>query len=537
MPRCSAGGSGRATRGAAGLALALALVAGCAGPPPELFPVAPLVSRSLPDGGTEREYDTDADGTGDFRERLDAGGRVASMIYGDPQRGGWDDEVRLSDVGRDPARELILLLDSVPYAMVREAWDGGRLRYFPPPSRVISVFPVMTDPAFCEFFGDTPCPGVESEYYDGRRLTSAFDAYVSGANTPWQRHLDYRLNPVAHAPAYLDGLPWYLHELRRTQQLWFASSAPRLAAYFVGTSALGARRGRDGHQAALVTLDRFCQHVMHRTRGRTRITLLSDHGHNLVMSRLLRLDRAFTDLGYRVRDRIEAPQDIVLPRFGIVTYASIHTRCPERVAADVSGLEGVDFAVYLDRPRDEVVVVGPRGRARIARHDAARADAGSHGGTRRTADAVGRGGRGGAGVAYRYACDVGDPLLLRPVLDRLPRGSTADAPPGFIADAVLFAATQDHAYPDVVHRLWRAFHGLIAHTPDVMVAIGDGYHAGSGLFSTLLPLAAAHGNLRPPSSYAFATTTAGALPETLRIEDLRAALESLGVDVGGEGRR
>lgn len=505
------------------VAAALAACAGCAGPGPELFPVAPLACRVLPNGGLERDYDTDADGRADFRERLDRSGRVAAMIYDPQRRGAWDDEVRLADLRADECRDLVLLLDSVPFHMVREAWEGGRLRYFPPPSRVVSVFPVMTDLAFCEFLGDTPCPGVESEYFDGRRLSSSYDTYVSGGNSPWQRHLDYRLAPIAHAPTYLDPWPWYLHELRETQRLFFRDGAPRRAAYCVGTSALGARHGRDGHQAALVALDRFCQRVMFRTRGRARITLLSDHGHNLVRSRLLHLDEWLARLGYRVRDRLEGPQDVVLPQFGIVTYASIHTRSPERVAADVAGLEGVDFAAWLDRARDEVVVIGVRGRARIARRER---PASSH----RAPD--GAVGLGGPRVEYRYQCETGDPLRLKPVLEALSPAGGGSAPE-FVADALLFAATLEHEYPDVVHRLWRAFHGLILHTPDVMVAIDDGYHAGSGLFSTLMPLAAAHGNLRPPSSFAFAMTTAGELPAALRMEDLRSALERLGVDVRG----
>ena len=49
--------------------------------------------------------------------------------------------------------------------------------------------------------------------------------------------------------------------------------------------------------------------------------------------------------------------------------------------------------------------------------------------------------------------------------------------------------------------------------------------------SRLIRMSAAHGNLKQSSSSAFVMTTAGPLPEVLRMEDLGGALQELGVPV------
>lgn len=484
----------------------------CAGPAPKLFPAAPIDTRPLADGGTLRRYDTDGDGRADVGERLSADGRIVAL-YDAAATARWDKsdthvsdvpEIRLDGIPPADRNELFIILDSVPYAVVRETRERGRFRFFHPPARVIAPFPVMTDLALAEFFGISPCAGVESAYYDGETLTNGYFTYASDENTPWHRFLDYRLNPVMHGTAYLHPRPWFDHELRRIQECFLKQDRQRLTAYCVGTSALGAMYGRNGHQTALVQLDRLCQALLHARRGRIRITLMSDHGHNLVSSRRLPLAEFLSRCGYRVTKQLEKTGDVVVPQFGVVTCAAIHTHEPVAVARDVVGAEGVDLAACL-APSGEVRVFSrDGGEARITR--------------RRN--------------AYHYHALAGDPLQLTPILARLREAGRIDAD-GFIDDETLFQATRDHVYPDAVRRLWRAFHGLIAHTPDVFVSIRDGWHWGSRLMSRTLDLAAAHGSLNRLSSSGFVMTTAGELPPVVRMDRLRAVLKTVNVSVPG----
>jgi len=346
---------------------------------------------------------------------------------------------------------------------------------------------------------------VESEYFDGRVLVNGYDVYTNNVNRPWLAEVDYALNPIAHAFAYLDQHAWFNHELRRTQEV-FDQRQKRpeqmTTAYVVGTSALGAREGRNGHREALIKLDRFCQQIIYETRGRVRITLLSDHGHNLEVSQRIPLAELLARLGYRVGNTLDRPGDVVVPEFGMVTCAAIYTHSPVQVAHDVVGLEGIEFTMYRDED-DHVVVVDRTGVARISR----RAN------------------------RFRYHCESGDPLKLRAILDQLRARGEVDGD-GFVEDRALFQATAQHIYPDPVYRSWRAFHGLFEHTPEVFVSVLDGWMVGSATMSRMCTLQAAHGNLGKPSSYGFAMTMAGELPPIVRMVDLKSAFREVGVPFG-----
>ena len=473
----------------------LSAVCGCAGAPPKMFPVVPTTSGMLPGGQFECRYDTDADGRADALEILDSHGLVVAIgqdIDGDG-RFEWNIDLRQA-VGKQ-CRDLLIVLDSVPYHMVRDLRRQGRFRLFHPPGRVISPFPVMTDVCLSEFFGISPCPGLESAYFDGKRLTSGYDVYAWDGNVPWHRNVDYYLWPVAHVLAYGDPHAWTDHELRRTAETWRETDRPMTVSYVVSTSGVGAQFGRTGHLEALLRVDRFCQQFVHDTAGKIRITLMSDHGHNLVCSKMIPLPKRLREFGYRVGSTLRRPNDVVVPEFGLVTCAAIHTRQPEQVARDVVRIEGVELTAYCVDSK-EVVVLGCDGVSRISKTN----------------------------QGYRYQAEGGDPLRLVSILDGLDGGTEA-----VHADRILFDATSTHDYPDAIHQLWRAFHGLVEHTPDVLVSIADGYHFGSPLMDDMLPLAAAHGSLRASSATGFVMSMAGPVPEVTRMVDLRNKLRQLGL--------
>lgn len=480
------------------------LLAGCPAPGPAMFPPSPLAVKRTPTDLEERLYDLTGDGRPDYRERLGTDGRIALLRFDDDGDGADLEDVSWPQRDAADLRHLVLILDSIPFDMVNDAWRNGRFRLFFPPSPTISPFPVMTDVSLSAFFGVLPSLAVESEYYDGKRLNDPYATYakelVAG---PWLAYTDYHLNNVAHAFGYLAPEPWYDHELGRIQRRFLRSKKSPYVAYLMGPSALGAHQGRNGHLTALVRLDRTCQAIVHRLRGRVQITLMSDHGHNLVPSRRIPLADVLARCGYRVRSRLRDPADVVVPEFGVTTYAGIYTLSPARVARDVAGIEGVDFTTYLDA-NDEVVIVGRRGVARIASN----------------------------GAGFRYQCESGDPVRLLRIVESLTATNAVDRN-GFVNDRALRRATKDHDYPDPLHRLWRAFHGQTVHTPDVIVSIRDGWHCGSRLQSALVDVQATHGNLGRASTCGFVMSTAGRVDDMARMEDLAGALRAIGVPVPG----
>lgn len=493
------------------LAIAAMFVVGCAGPGPKMFPPAPVEVRERGKGSVERIYDLTGDGKTDFSEVLTEG-RVRVLRYRLDSTANVDvdensslsdgDVVVLDRIAASDCRRLLIILDSVPYSMALDLWNSGRFRYFNPPSRSIAPFPVMTDLALVEFFHCAPAVGVESAFYDGKKLTNGYSAYAGEANTPWLPFVDYRMNPMAHTFAYLYPNGWFGRELRGIEELFLREKKQRVVGYSVGTSALGAKFGRNGHLQGLIRVDRMCQYLYYKTRGRIQITLMSDHGHNLMRSTRIPLPAVLEQSGYRVGECLKKPGDVIVPEFGVVTCAAIYTHEAATVARDVANVDGVDFTAYVDSS-DRVVVVNRRGTATITRREG----------------------------AYYYDASSGDPLALAPVIEGLKKKS-AIKDDGFIEDHVLLEATLNHTYPDGVHRLWRAFHGLIKNMPEVLVSVEDGWHCGSPFMTKVIDLSAAHGNLKMLSSSGFAMTTAGPLPPVVRMEDLHAAMEKAGAVIG-----
>lgn len=465
---------------------------------PKLMPAEHLANKNLDDGGLRLLYDANGDARGDYAEQQGPDGRVRTLHFDTDDNGELDLEVSLDQIAKSDCRELLIILDSVPYDMVKELRDQGRFRLFFPPSRIIAPFPAMTDMSLAEFSGTSPCLALESCHYDGRRLHRGYLTYFSEGNAPWLASLDAYIWPIHHSQMYLYPDAGYLHELHHIEQVFLSTNKPTVRGYCVGSSALGSIYGREGHERVLVTADRFCQSVMQRTRGHVHITLMSDHGHNLVDNEYVPLHKQLAALGYRNVDHLRRDNDIIVPRFGPVTCAGIHTRQPARVAADVVTLESIELAFYRDQ--DQVIVRSQAGSSRISRRD----------------------------DKYRYESDAGDPLRLLPIVETLKQRGRLDAD-GFASDSDWFEVTKDHVYPDPLYRLWRAFYGLFVHTPDVLVSFKDGYVFNTSFFNFFVKMKSAHGSIRDSSTFGFVMSTAGKLPDHVRMEDLACELEKVGL--------
>lgn len=468
-------------------------------------PVAPMQQDNHADGRVDRVYDFTGDGTGDYRETLSAEGRVVEIAFEPDAGGGWKQVVDRSNPSAAPAdgkprRQLLVILDSIPFEMVEESYAQGRFRLFYPPARILSPFPVMTDICLNDFFG-TPSTGVETEYYDGRQLHDGWSAYAKQANSTWLREVDSFLPYTSHADAYMDPQSWFDKEMARIYRDFLNRPSGDMTAYVVATSALGIRFSRDGHASGLVRLDRLCRMLMHATRGQIDITLMSDHGHNLITSRRINLDQDLARMGYRINNTLAGPADVIVPAFGLVNCTALYTKSPERVASDLVSLEGIELTCY-PTPSGDVVVLSQSGRAVVSYRDG----------------------------ASRYTQLIGDPLKLEPIMNELAAGGHVNGD-GFVNDEVLFEALVDHEYPDVLHRLHRAFNGLIQHPPNVMASLADGYCWGSPFMASFLNVAATHGNLNRRASTGFVMSTVTSLPNAVRMENLRSELSERGIHV------
>lgn len=465
---------------------------------PRLMPVSHLANRNLGDGGVRLLYDTDNDGRGDYAEQRGPDGRVRILHFDSDRNGELDLEVALDKIADSDCRELLVIIDSVPYQVVRDLKEQGRFGHFSPPSRIIAPFPVMTDLSLAEFFSVSPCMAMESSYYDGQRLHRGYVNYFKEGNAPWMSRLDAYIWPMHHSQIYLHPEAGYLHELHHIEQVFFRTDQRCVSGYCVGGSALGSIHGRAGHESAVLEADRFCQSLMQRTMGRVRITLMSDHGHNLIESKYYPLKEELAALGYHSTNHLSRGLDVVIPRFGPVTCVGLYTRVPGRLAHDAVKLPAVELSFWKDG--EIIVVESAEGKARVARSE----------------------------NGYRYEAESGDPLGLLPVAASLRQEGRLDGQ-GFASDSDWFEATRRHQYPDALQRLWRAFNGLVKYTPDVILSLKDGYVFSTRFFNAFVKMESAHGSLRDTSTFGFVMSTSGSLPADVRMGELASELEKLGL--------
>ena len=199
----------------------------------------------------------------------------------------------------------------------------------------------------------------------------------------------------------------------------------------------------------------------------------------------------------RESERFEKPGDVVTVKYGLVTYAAFFTDDPAMLAKvllqePVSSLSCYPIA-------NAVVVQTIDGKARIEKK----------------------------ANKYRYTPEYGDPLELNAIIAQLTQDGEVDTE-GFIEDRPLFEATDEHVYPDVMRRVWQAFHGLVKQPPDLVVCLKDGWCHGRELFHAMIGGATStHGSLNRLNSTTFVLTMWGELPRTMRLEEFRPQLKKL----------
>lgn len=515
-------GCGRQVRRAAvfGLLLSCAM-AGCSRWPH--FPQQPVQA-----GDHRLAFDLDGDGRDDYWQDVGPDGRKTTLHFDDDGNGRPDTAVRidgpLPGAGSLPGTgplppdilHVVIILDGVPFEVIRELYDQGRFRLFAPPSRLISVFPALTDLALARVFRAGPCLGYEALYYDiqRNRLSNANDVYLSGRNAPWTPAVDYRCSTNWDALAYLDPSAVWRHELDGFARTIAEAQSGTTRMYSVATAGLGTRGGREAIREYLETIEALCEQVTWQRRGKVRFTLLADHGHGLTACKRISLKPALRAAGLRISKSIRDQADVVMPTYGLVTCAVIHTPSPEKAAEAVLKHQATDLVMCrAARPADAgtpapIIVRNRTGEAEIHRLD----------------------------DRFVYRAISADPLGLLPVLDRLVAEGKVAAD-GTVADRDWFEATTTHPYPDALHRIWCAFEpGCLVDNPaDVIVSLKDGYACGSKFFSFFVDVESTHGALSTRGSTTFIMSNAVSLPPVLRMEDVGGALRTGRAQGGRDG--
>lgn len=429
-----------------------------------------------------------------YLQYLDPAGRVIALAYDDDRDG--EPEVRI-DLPDDRGPHYLILLDGIPYRLVRQLYDQGHFRLFHRPTKLLSCFPSMTDLAFCRMFGIDGPKGYQALWYDRKRRKRSHGKwnYLTEKNAPWQKHIDYRAPMILDAIGYVT--PGFLFRRERDGlDRLFKFKRGRtgtVIGYSVGTATIGTRKGEKGLVKCLKRIDALCEKLIYQHRGRCLITIAADHGHNLTASKYFQVSNALKQAGFKPSKRLKKPRDVVCIEFGLVTYSAIYTDQPEKVADALLERDPIELAIYPERPDGGWIVVRDRtGTARIGK-------------TQR---------------GYVYRIEKGDPLKLKPVIDRLTQSGKV-TPAGEIDDRSLFVATVDHEFPDPLARIYRAFNGLAELPADIIVTLKDGWFCGAKDLARSVSVASTHGSLNQANSATFVMSMIRELPGAVRISELK----------------
>ncbi|MEM7626673.1 MAG: hypothetical protein AAF333_13850 [Planctomycetota bacterium] len=439
-------------------------------------------------------FDTDRDGLLDFRfVRPAQGHRLDELAYDDNEDGTPDRRFRLSDYHNDSVPHLIVLIDSIPFEALRQRFERDEftvLRAFHEPTKLIAPFPSMSALCFSSILHAPPMPGPINRSFDPRPQTNSVNNLITkrlnGHRNPWQQRLHYNIDYRDNGTAFLKPRPWMKVEFERARRAFDASPDRTTIVFISSSAAMMMKYGERGLEECLDGLETFVTQVLYERRGAVKISILSDHGHNVMQTTWIDVEQTLADAGFRVAKKLEQPNDVFVEMDGLLTYFGVHTQQPAAVGdALLNGLPEIETVSYVDGY--DVVVRSHAGAARVSRD---------------------------AGRRFTYTPETADVLGYGEGLS----GKPLDAD-GW------FAQTVDHEFPDGPTRLWEAFHGRTQQTPQVMVTVKDGYCAGIEWFQWFVKMRSSHGGLNQVNSAAVLLTMRGPTPPAMRSGGVMQAIQ------------
>ena len=375
-------------------------------------------------------------------------------------------------------RRLVLALDGIPYDVFVQLQAEGHFAAFRPASRMVSTFPALSDVAFAQIEGSTPPSGYQTRHFDpaqGKMVGNNVDALSERAHPKIAS--DASSHSVGHRVyGYVAPMRVARSELHQIGEEMLASRKDVFVAYLGTSDAVLHLHGREGARAFLLEVDAYLQKLQARVRERSgrelKIDLVSDHGSTMMASKVVPVKQAFEACGFRRNMKMQGERDVAFALPGIVASMAISVRPSvlEEAAACLAKLEGVDL-VAVNRG-EAVGVLGPDGEAEVRQ-------------------------LGNAPERYGYRALRGDPLGLLALAQGEGNEREFD-------QAALFALTRDGERPDVLRRLWRAFHGEVGKPSSLLLSLRDGYEVGNPALRFATKLrgghAGTHGSLTRLSS-------------------------------------
>jgi hypothetical protein len=451
------------------------------------FPKHPLRKSSA-----ETWYDTNNNHKPDFALHRDPAGAIDSLLYDDNQDGSPDRTYNLSEYSPEKIPHVIILLDSLPYQLALDRYNAGNFRYFTRPAKVIGVFPTLTELCYTRVLGTPPLAGMTEQFYDPQKnkIHSGWWERTTGYQQPWEHQLAYNARYLEASFTYLNPRAWLPIEMGRIRRAINSSPTRRTIVYAVSASGMACKFGLDGMNQTLDAANQLCLQLLHERQGAIQITLMADHGHNLIESHSASksLKNALTRAGYKTTTSIHSDQDVVIELAALVNYVGVRTKRSPDVARALITAPEVEFAIY--QQDNSIIIQSADGSAAIDYENG----------------------------NYRYRILTHDVLHYGKLSGQ------------FASAQSWFTATQDAQYPDAPERLWEAFHGLVLNPPEVMLTLKPGFFAGKETLQHFIQMKSTHGSLDQQNTATFLMTMRRNLPDAVRSDDILNLVEPASSD-------
>ena len=448
------------------------LLSGCAPSDHLHFPLHPVSQTSA-----AVVFDADHNRVPDFA-LLPSGPRAGHLAFDDDEDGTPDRLFDLTEYADDDVPHLVVLLDSIPFDALRDRYTADpQMSVFGPPVKVIAPYPSMTAVCFSHILHAPPMPGPINRHYDPRpqhrEVNNLISRRLGGYRNPWQQRLHYNIAYQDNTNAFLKPRPWMKAEFERARQAFDLSPDRTTIVYISSTASMLFKHGPSALDEIFDELNRFVTQVLYERRGAVKISVIADHGHNLLKTRWVDVEQHLQDGGFNVTQKPRLPEradDVFLEQDGLLTWFGVHTVQPERVGDHLLTLPDIETVAYLRG--EDVIVRTPGAEAIIAKHD-------HH---------------------LTYTPVRGNPLVFPDELCNV--ALSADD---------WFQRTADLPFPDGAVRLWDAFHGGTRQAPQVMATLQDGTCAGIGWFLWFVDPHSTHGGLNQINSATCVMTMTGRL--------------------------
>ena len=387
-------------------------------------------------------------------------------------------------------RHLYFGVDAVPFSVFVEAQERGLFKDFRPPSKVISVFPSLSNYAWATILNTEKLESYQAKYYHfgfnkivGRLL------YEVG-ETAYPNKFDFYDNrTLKKVMAYITSGGSVKGEMEHLAEKVLASNQPRLIFALTGTSDIVAHmKGAKGLHKLLKVVDqeitRIREEHLKKFNEPLSVTLLSDHGNTLISGKIIEVNRVLKENNFHPTKKLKSPDDVIYHCSGMLSVAPFYIQEPRKIelAKLLATQPWCDVVVTFNKKNGVFLVISQKGT-----------------------------------LFFEYSNENND-FRIQNVIGEDPLGLLQQNIPlgEWVPQSEVLKASVKTNYPDSLMRIQRGLIGGVNHPASVVVSLKKGSESGSKFMKFLSIFkgrSGTHGALAAIDSVGFLSSTGYDFPE------------------------